>query len=639
MLALESTHGATERSQQAATFKSSAELVLIDTVVTDSRGRPVVGLGPEDFLVTLDDSPASVRAVDRLQFGGGRHEASDSDRASDGEVSDAGGRVVMLVVDDLSLTAQQTPTLLTAAQRTIEQWGSSDLIGMITTSGSGGAVAPTRDRTLVTNALRARTIVGKRDEPLPHLLITTQEAIQIHHGAPSDTFAAVVARECGPELGGAPGRTGRAMPLAALSGQATANDECAVRVRSIARMLAQGALRRAEQQMAAYVRIFKSLIAAPRPRIVLLLTGGVALNEREGMKGHLDELSRAAAESGVQVFALVEADDDGLQDRSPAQARARERNRDYMVSAAHTASGAAGGQAFRVVGQADRLFQRVVDQTSLVYRLGVEPRSAMGSRYPTVTVTIANRPGLTVSTRRQVMVDAIEPSTPTGPDSEALLVRLQQGGTSTGVPFHVGTATRRTPGDASTLQLLVDAEVPNYVQPTVSAMFLLLDHRGTVIRSGKAEMPSVADGERRIGLAVPITPETSTLRFAVGDAAGNIGSIETPVRAQLHRFGELETSDLLLQRRGDALQVAIEIYLDKPLPGGGITTHFAASPNETSGRAYEASMALADGEEALTYFASLSPGTLTKGRYTFRVRLLMQGAEPVEIARQVEILR
>ena len=42
------------------TFKSGVELVALDVTVVDRNGRPVQGLGPEAFQVTIDGRPRRV---------------------------------------------------------------------------------------------------------------------------------------------------------------------------------------------------------------------------------------------------------------------------------------------------------------------------------------------------------------------------------------------------------------------------------------------------------------------------------------------------------------------------------------------------------------------------------------------------
>ncbi|MBV9442702.1 MAG: hypothetical protein JO217_08415, partial [Acidobacteriaceae bacterium] len=53
----------TARPQQT-TFRSSVELVLIDVRVTDRSGKPIIGLGPEQFSVTEDGHPQKIASFE-----------------------------------------------------------------------------------------------------------------------------------------------------------------------------------------------------------------------------------------------------------------------------------------------------------------------------------------------------------------------------------------------------------------------------------------------------------------------------------------------------------------------------------------------------------------------------------------------
>ena len=57
------------QSPQQPVFRGGVELVTIDVTVVDKDGKPVPGLKPEDFVVSLQGQPRPVRALDFLEFG------------------------------------------------------------------------------------------------------------------------------------------------------------------------------------------------------------------------------------------------------------------------------------------------------------------------------------------------------------------------------------------------------------------------------------------------------------------------------------------------------------------------------------------------------------------------------------------
>jgi hypothetical protein len=71
-----------------------------------------------------------------------------------------------------------------------------------------------------------------------------------------------------------------------------------------------------------------------------------------------------------------------------------------LLQQAQTLAEFSGGQFFRVVGQADRFYQRVLTSASAIYRLGVDlPRDAPKDGNYKVAVTV-KRPGARVFASR-----------------------------------------------------------------------------------------------------------------------------------------------------------------------------------------------------------------------------------------------
>lgn len=130
------------------------------------------------------------------------------------------------------------------------------------------------------------------------------------------------------------------------------------------------------------------------------------------------------------------------------------------------------------------------------------------------------------------------------------------------------------------------------------AMFAIVDGPGKVVQSGWREIAPVATGEDyRIAFAVPLTAGSYRLRFAVADANGNIGSVQRPVDAVLHRFGPLLASDLLatwtgadgasrflaldlLPAAAATLRATVELYPDDLGASSSISVRFTLLRND-----------------------------------------------------------
>jgi VWFA-related protein len=526
---------------QQPLFRAGVDLVTIDVRAVDKDGKPVPGLTKDDFVVTLAGQPRPVVALDYQVFG--RTTASGpstapADIASNPPAAAAtasrGGRVLLLVIDDLSAQPLQMKGLLNSAEKMLATLDESDMVGIVTTSGLGPAISPTRDRAAVLAALRGKGLVGRADVRPTDPYVTVNEAFDIARpGGDPDTLNLVIGRECG---GGAP-RGGRKPP----------DELCPARVVANATMLASLAEQTTAQQLTAYLHAVTAMHSAPVPRTIIALTGGVAVPQ--GRADTLDLISQAAAAADVGFYGLVAVDDLDLAiDTSPGRTKARRDEAAFMVGGMESLALTAGGEAHRVVGQADRFYDRIVTEVSGLYRLGVEaPPGLKQDRYVSVKVSV-KRPGVTVHTNTHALqpsavAAATAPATPASV-GDALKLRIEQGGAAFGVPIQLSTGVRRDSASAR-LQVLVNVDVPAATPGPLATMFAMMNSAGTIVFSGRKDVPVSTNDDYRVLVPVPLEDGDYRLRVAVADANGNIGSVDEPVAARLQKIGPFMASDLL----------------------------------------------------------------------------------------------
>ncbi len=414
-------------------FRASVDLVTVDVRAVDEDGKPVPGLTKDDFVVTLDGQPRPVMALDYQVFGrttASGPSAAPADLASNQPASaptvSRGGRVLLLVIDDLSAQPLQMKGLLNSAEKMLATLDESDMVGIVTTSALGPAISPTRDRAVILAALRGKGLVGRADVRPSQPYVTVNEAFDIARPAGDpDTLGLVIGRECG---GGASSGAGRKKP----------DELCPAQVVANAKVLASLAEQTTAEQVAAYLHAVTAMRAAPVPRTMIALTGGVAVPQ--GRADTLDLISEAAAEADVGFYGLVAIDDMDLAiDTSPDRAKARRTEGAFMVAGMESLALTAGGEAHRVIGQADRFYNRIITEVSGLYRLGVEaPTGLKPDRYVSVKVSV-KRPGVTVHTNTHALqpsavVAATAPATPASA-ADALKLRIEQGGAAFGVPI------------------------------------------------------------------------------------------------------------------------------------------------------------------------------------------------------------
>ena len=341
-------------------FRAGVELVALDVTVVDRDGKPVTGLKPEDFVVTLAGQPRPVRTFDYATFGAAPpSESTATSRETTNDISRAattsrGGRIVIVLIDDLAARAGQGKALTVAAERMVGTLDLSNLVGLATTSGQGPVLTPTRDRAALLAVLKSKGVVGRKEDVTAPVYVTVPEAIATDRYMPGgrvpEEVGDMISRECA-ELG--------------------LGEACPSMVLAAARRLYTDTIHRTASQLSAYKTIITALKAAPQPRVVIALSTGLMPN----IDGSFDlkQVSLAAAEAGVQFYAMVEVGDDvDASDRTGARAKARREEAEVLTSGVQVLAAAAGGEAFRVIGQADRFFKRIIAETSGVYRLGVD---------------------------------------------------------------------------------------------------------------------------------------------------------------------------------------------------------------------------------------------------------------------------
>lgn len=130
-------------------FRSGADLRVLDIVVTGNDGRPVNGLGVNDFEVMEDGERRIVKFVTPIAV----PEASrviDRRPASSGDVwtneSTASRRIFAIVIDDLSTRASDTARARSIVRRFIERVPDGDLVSVVFTGQQTGAQEFTSDK-------------------------------------------------------------------------------------------------------------------------------------------------------------------------------------------------------------------------------------------------------------------------------------------------------------------------------------------------------------------------------------------------------------------------------------------------------------------------------------------------------------
>ncbi len=597
------------QSQAPPVFHGAVRLVTVDVTVVDKDGKPVRGLSPADFTAKIDGKVRPVETLDFLEFGvggqgtapgAGDDPATDTRPAPEGR----GGRTFLLVFDDLSFAPGAGKGMQVTGERVLRELDLGDMVGVATTSGLATPLSPTRDRVAVASAITS--LAGRNTETADPFYISLQEAIEVDRGFNRDLLAQVAARECQiVQLG----------------------NHCPDLVASHARRMARQAGNRLENQLNAVRHLIGVMSAAPAPRVVVFLSAGVALDAAPDLRQAMESVSDVAATAGVQLYALYDYGDD-IDMRDPLGERTEARRRETAVlgGGLQIVAAAAGGSAFRVIGSADRLFARIVSETSAVYRLGIEVPATTAGDGPLRAEVSMGRSGVTVRTTSRALADAPPEAAPSR--EEALTRRLAQGGTVIGVPLSVSTRLRKhtAPG----VQVVVDARLPPTVILPVTLAFALLDAQGAMVSSGRRELVAASAEEHRLLFPMPVAAGEYRFRFVAVDGAGLVGSVETPVSANLTRAGDFDLSDVLVAYAGFDGTESFSGSDDVPASARGLTATLELYPRgsvtPTPDTTVRFTVTEALGDEVLLELTT-GPG-VTGDRWAATVRLPLSSLGP-----------
>jgi VWFA-related protein len=556
---------------QTPVFRSGVTLVTVDVTVLDRDGNPVPGLKAEDFEIKLNGKAQPVRTLSFVRVAQtaaplvardidpevtGRHVATNT--AAPGE-----SKVFVLMIDDLSYPPEAGRSLFTSARKFVERQPDGVYVGLSTTSGSV-IVNPTSDHAAVAAAMKK--VVGEFTDPRRMLTPTSPtvgiaESIDIVVHNDTAMMNNMLQRECLPRA-----------RFASVSALLTSENPCAMEAQSAARMIASQTRGTTARQVDAVVGALQAMKGAPGLKQMVLLSEGIGVT-RESMTA-FTPVARAAAEAGVQISVLVEEGNDldmadtghvateeigRLADTGMSMRRREDRR--MFKAAMQTLADVSGGTFETIIGQADRAFDRAAASGSAVYRLGVEPPAGVQESKPLNVSANVRRPGLAVHANRQAVLpgERVEPTV-----ADRTRAAINEGQPLFGVPIRMSVVRRQA--SSGQVELGIGLEVPGTVKGPLTATFGLVDAAGA-LKSGAREVAVPAPpSDYRLTFPIPVAPGAYTVRFAVADASGGVGSAETSIDAHLMPMGPFDASDVLTWWN-DAAGKAQFLALDR-IPAG-----------------------------------------------------------------------
>lgn len=367
------------RAQQAPpqTFRGSVDLVAVDVEVIDRDGRPVAGLGPDKFEVTINGRKRRVVSADLVSAGSAssplpaRPGVAAAPTAAPAETAAPPvakpGRVVILSVDCLSFGVGAVRGVIVAARTFIERLPPEDLVGLFAYP-LGPKVDPTMDRAAVIRALD--TIAGQRDGIEGEFHLRPADIVDL--SAWADNL---------------PGY-GEDLALKACGEDVTSEEvqNCRNRLRTTVKSLEISYEGQGNASLAMLRTLLHSLAAVPGRKTMVLISAGTVASDIPGGRPDLSDtgaqVGKAAAEANVAIYTLFV--DQGWLDQFSAETRrptigglSVARESAVLGRWLEIFSGTAGGSMMRVAaGNGEAAFDRMLREMSAYYLLGVAPEEA-----------------------------------------------------------------------------------------------------------------------------------------------------------------------------------------------------------------------------------------------------------------------
>lgn len=615
-------------SSQRPVFRSGVELVTLDVSVVDGAGKPIEGLGPEDFELLVDGSP---RTVVSAQFV--RHDRTTdvppvrSEHFTTNEHFTA-GRLMLVAVDQRHIRRVEGQAALQAAAGFIDRLDPHDKAAAVPLTHAGEINFTTEHVTVKRHLAR---LTGTASPAHLFYRIGLTEALAMSEGS-RIALDQVVRRECGGGLDGADNRR-----FAEAAGM---KDPCPAQVELEGRTIAQQARNETRMSLNALERLITRLAEIDGAKTIVLVSEGLVA---EPQYFDLTALGAAAYAARVTIYVLqldmplLDASDSGLSPTASADIHVRG---DGLARLA----GSARGALFRLVGSDPQPFQRILSELSAYYLLAFEPtgRDRDGGTHR-MDVKVGAR-GAVVRARPSFR----SPGVHTRDTTEAELVRLlRDPRPATGLPVRASTYVYRQP-DSYGLKIVVAAETSTREDVTVG--FILVNDSGVIAAS---DAGIAADGRYVATKAIP--GGRYMLKAAVIAKDGRSGSVERHFEARLGRAGGVAVGDLMLAEpsadrgaalqpvvaslRGDQLIAYLEIYAaDDWSPGAdAVTVEVLAGEGEPPARI--PAVVQRAGPSRWTATARCPLSDLQPGARLAVVTVAFPGADPVRLSRPFAVER
>jgi hypothetical protein len=293
--------------------------------------------------------------------------------------------------------------------------------------------------------------------------------------------------------------------------------------------------------------VMKAMGVLPGPKHAVLISSGWLMTERDAAI-EVAGVAADAAASNVTIHTFISEDlVMTASQRRPSTTPYQDRN--LLASTIEMVSGMTGGRAVRLAVKGDLAFASLTAGLGGYYRLAVRAAPEDLDGKPHQISLKVTRPGTRLAGYRRVLAATAPPSSAPVDPAKVLRAALESPTPAIGLEL---TATsyvlHGTEAGGRTLRVVVAGDVARGAAGPATAVAALFTLDGRPVTATEAPLVLADTGLASLTVSLSAPPGAYTLRLAVRDVDGHVGSVERFVDATWRSAGPIETPGLVLMR-------------------------------------------------------------------------------------------
>jgi VWFA-related protein len=670
-------------SDQAPAFRSGIEAVRVDVGVVDKQGRPLRGLTPADFMVTVGGQPRRVVTAEFIDQGAARAGAPAEPEAEFVSTNEGAGvgRLFAFIVDQSSLDPTGARRVSAAAGTFLSRLSFADRSAVMVIP-TGPSVAFTWAHDRVRSALQrvagtgrpvtgweagslaeARDIANRDSFALRTVGERVCGAAAAQEGAATASAVGVPAPQGGSAspAGGTGGTTGTTPAAPAAGGRSGspratggpggfATTGCMREVQAQADMAWRTTQMNSLSSLAALRVAINDLGRIPGDKTAVLISGGWPMDQRDEISLLLTVAAEAAA-ARVTLFTVfvpmpLVSTDRRMMSFSPIG------DSNLHSGPLENLAAMTGGGSYRAEAGAEAVFERISGELAGFYRLGIEGDPADRNEKSQRLKVQVLRSGARARAR-----EIFDVRTYADRDWTARLASAVDGPVaSTDLGLRVTSFLAVDSDDRSRLRLLVSGEVSRARPGEANLKLLVSDVEGRKVAAGDTPVVLTGADASSFSANIAVPRGRYIVRVGLMDSAGRVGSADHIVEARGVPLGTLSAAGPVLVRVandgageprfavdhvGRDERLAFEVGLEgdrERLENTDVEFEIAAAADGPALLRVPAALSKGSREDSGFAQAVASMRVLPPGPYVVRARV-RSGGDPIgELRRRFEVV-